>query len=41
MADKANCVQLGLACAEVCQDLGQRADQASQSSLRAIEQYTT
>ena len=46
MVDKANCVQLGLACADVCQDLakridGGRADQPSQSSLRAIGQFTT
>ena len=41
MVDKTNCVQLGLACAEVCQDLGRWANQANQSSLRVIEQYTT
>ena len=46
MVDKANCVQLGLACADACQDFSQRidggrADQPSQSSLRAIEQFTT
>ena len=46
MVDRSNCVQLGLACADVCQDLAQmidggRADQPDQSSLRAIEQFTT
>ena len=46
MVDKANCVQLGLACADVCQALGRgidgkQADQPSQSSLRTIEQFTT
>ena len=46
MVDKANCVQLGLACADACQDFSQRidggrADQPSQFSLRAIEQFTT
>ena len=46
MVDKANCVQLGLACADACQDLAQRIDggredQPDQSSLRAIEQFTT
>ena len=46
MVDRSNCVQLGLACADACQDLAQRidggrADQPDQSSLRAIEQFTT
>ena len=46
MVDKANCVQLGIACADVCQALvrgidGRPADQLSQPSLRAIEQFTT
>ena len=46
MVDKSNCVQLGLAVADACQYLAQRidggrADQPDQSSLRAIEQFTT
>ena len=46
MVDKASCIELGLACADVCQALGRgsdgkQADQSSQSSLRTIEQFTT
>ena len=46
MIDKANCVQLGLACADVYHALGRgvdggRADQPSQPSLEEIEQFTT
>jgi len=46
MANEADFVELGLACADVCKALargtdGRRVDQLSQSILDAIEQLTT
>ena len=46
MANQADCVELGLACANVCESLnqgikGSQADQPGQSVLNAIEQLTT
>ena len=46
MMNKADYVELGLACADVCKALdrgmeGRRADELSQSVLEAIEQLTS
>ena len=40
MLDRADCVELGLTCADVCQALG-RADQPSRPVFEAIEQLAT
>lgn len=46
MINQANCVELGLACADACKSLsrgieGNQLDQPSQSVLNAIGQLTT
>ena len=46
MVNKADCVELGLTCADICQTLsrgtsGSQADQPSQAALEMINQLTT